>query len=330
MLGLLRLPLGGKLAGANALIVLAVIAVVMIAGGLPLRGELPLLLSLAFGGSLAVNLVLVAVALRPLRDLQTTAERIWHGDLNARVPSSLFADPELGRLRATLNVLLDGLTQDREQMRRLANEVIRAGDRERAHIARELHDGTAQTLAALVFQAAALELAAEDTPTASRAAVIKSLAADAMDEVRGLAHTVHPRVLDDLGLIAGLQNLARHASERDDVEIEVDASSARDVPAAVASVLYRIAQEAVGNALRHAKPSHVTIRLQCAEDRVILEVTDDGRGFDVGARTGAGMGLFTMRERAMLADGTCEIMSAFGEGTCVRVDVPLPAEPTGI
>jgi signal transduction histidine kinase len=330
MLTLLRLPLGGKLAGANALIVLAVIGVVMMTGGLPSRGELPLLLSMALGGSLAVNLVLVAVALRPLRDLQMTAERIWHGDLNARVPSSVFADAELARLRATLNVLLDGLTQDREQMRRLANEVIRAGDRERAHIARELHDGAAQTLAALVFQAAAFEQAAEGTAEASRAAVIKSLAADAMDEVRALAHTIHPRVLDDLGLVAGLRSLARHAAERSDVEIDIDATGGGEVPAAVASVLYRIAQEAVGNALRHGNPSHVTINFRRTDGRAVLEVTDDGSGFDVDTRTTAGMGMFTMRERASLADGTCEIVSAPGKGTSIRVEIPLQVAPSGI
>jgi signal transduction histidine kinase len=319
--------LAGKLAGANAVIVLTVVVAFILnernQPGPP-AWDLPLLLTIALGGSLAVNLMLVALALRPLRDLQLTAERIWKGDLAARVPSSLVADPELTKLRLTFNALLDGLTGDREQMRRLAAEVIRVGDRERAELARELHDGAAQSLAALVFQASALERDADGEEIAQRANTIKGLASDVLEEVRLLAHSVHPRVLDDLGLIAALRNLARQAEGRTRAQITVDAAGASDPRAPVSAVLYRIAQEAVGNALRHASPTQIAITLRSAAGRATLEVIDDGRGFNPAERKrDGGMGLFTMVERAVLAGGTCEVTSTIGAGTRVRAELPL-------
>lgn len=327
VLALLRVSLVGKLAGANALIVLAVVAAIIIDGtAVGLNGRLAWLFAVALSGSLVVNVVLVVIALRPLHDLQQTAQRVWSGDLRARVPASLLADAELAQLSSTLNVLLDGLTSDREQMRRLASEVIRAGDRERAYIARELHDGTAQTLAALLFQLSVLERENTHAEMQDRLETVRQIASDVLEEVRTLAHTVHPRVLDDLGLPAALRHLARQVEDRSGAEITVDATHAAEiVPAPIAAVLYRVAQEAVSNALRHAAPSSVTLRLTTGGGRAQLRIADDGRGFDVeeAERRRPGMGLFTMRERVALVDGAFEVDSAPGRGTRISADIPF-------
>ena len=332
---LLRLPLAGKLAGANAIIVLAAVgAVFAVHGGGAGEPQLLLILGLALGGSLVVNVTLVAIALRPLADLETTAARVWGGDLAARVPASLLADRHLARVGGTLNVLLDGLTSDRARMRRLAAEVISAGDRERAHIARELHDSAAQSLVALVYQLIAAERDvvahhASDAALAPRLAEIRGLASGVLEEVRLLAHTVHPRVLDDLGLPAALRKLAREIQASKAVRVTVRAEdAARAVPHALASVLYRVAQEAVNNAVRHAHPHEVALELALGASEVSLEIRDDGRGFDVeeAERRRPGMGLFTMRERAALLNGRFEIESRFGRGTRVRVVLPLGQE----
>jgi signal transduction histidine kinase len=332
VIALLRVPLAGKLAGANALIVLAVTGAAIVHGSaFSADSGLALLFAIALGGSLTVNVALVIVALRPLRDLEHTAERIWSGDLGARVPSSLLADAELARLGSALNVLLDGLTSDREQMRRLASEVIRAGDRERAYIARELHDGTAQTLAALLFQVSVLERENAHPEMQERLTTIRQITSDVLEEVRTLAHTVHPRVLDDLGLVAALRHLARLAEDRSSADIEVDAERVtQTIPPPVAAVLYRVAQEAVGNALRHAAPTSIIIHLEAADGRARMQVVDDGRGFDVpeAERRRPGMGLFTMRERVALVEGRFDIVSAPGRGTSIVAEVSFdPRNP---
>jgi signal transduction histidine kinase len=104
---------------------------------------------------LVLHLVVVAVALRPIQDLEGVASRVWKGDFGARVEQSAVADHQVLRVGAMFNLLLDGLAADRARMRALAAEVIEVGDRERAALARELHDSTAQRLAALMLQISA-------------------------------------------------------------------------------------------------------------------------------------------------------------------------------
>ena len=118
--------------------------------------------------------------------------------------------------------------------------------------------------------------------------------------VRRLSHTVHPAVLDDLGLEAALRKLARDSSHGNGIDIDVDARSAsRRLPANVEAVLYRVAQEAVRNATRHASPRRIRISLFRSRPSVTLEVHDDGSGFDLAEaeRRRRGMGLLSMRER---------------------------------
>ncbi|MDF1505093.1 ATP-binding protein [Roseisolibacter sp. H3M3-2] len=276
--------------------------------------------------TLTLNAALVYWALLPLRALEATARRVSSGDLAARVPVSRSADRDLTRIGMTLNALLDSVTADRLRMRALAAQVISAGDQERAHIARELHDSTAQQLSALEMLVTSSVREVPSGPLHERLAVMREIVVESLAEVRTLSHNVHPRVLDDLGLAAALEFLARRTREQSGVETRVVSDVRGVLPKQVASVFYRVAQEALRNAVRHAEPGTVRVRLAATGgSSASLEVTDDGRGFDVAAAEGArdGMGLFVMRERVALIDGRLEVRSQPGRGTTVRAVVPL-------
>jgi signal transduction histidine kinase len=325
----LGVPLLAKIAGANALIVIIAIAISLGLHDLSRPGlTLASVMMVALVISLVVNLALVRVALRPIHDLEDTAHRVWGGDLEARVPPSLVADRDMVRVGRTVNLLLDALTSDRARMRRLASLVITAQDEERSRIARELHDSTAQSLTAIVLQLSAAARDARAPEIAARLSDVKEMAGMALEEVRTLSHRVHPRVLDDLGLVPAVRWLARQARDSADVDITVDAlGDTEHIPAQAASVLYRVAQEALTNAVRHAAPAAVAITVRADSDTATLEVSDDGRGFDIAEAEARrpGMGLFSMRERVSLVDGELELTSAPGSGTRVVASVPLTA-----
>ena len=322
---LLRVPLLGKLAGANVLIALAALVGVAAEERLHMPGTAVSVLGIALGTSLVVNFVLVYVALRPLSDLETTAERVSAGDLAARVSPSMLADRDMARVGHTLNTLLDRLTTDRARMRRLAAQVISAQDEERARVARELHDSTAQTLTAVMLQLGAAAQGSRSPELDDSLATMRELVADALEEVRNLSHTIHPRVLDDLGLAAALEWLARQSREQDALDVEVFADDGPAIPKLPASVLYRVAQEAMRNAVRHAAARRVELWLRQSAGTATLEVVDDGRGFDVrrAEERRPGMGLFSMRERVGLVNGTLSVVSAPGRGTRVVATVPV-------
>ncbi|HET7551563.1 MAG TPA: sensor histidine kinase [Gemmatimonadaceae bacterium] len=325
----LGVPLLAKIAGANALIVIIAIVISLGLHDLNRPGiTLASVMMVALVLSLLVNLLLVQVALRPIRDLENTAHRVWGGDLEARVPPSLVADRDMVRVGRTVNLLLDALTSDRARMRRLASLVITAQDEERSRIARELHDSTAQSLTAIVLQLSAAARDARVPEIAARLSEVKEMAGMALEEVRTLSHRVHPRVLDDLGLVAAVRWLARQARDSSDVDITVDALGETDrIPAQVASVLYRVAQEALTNAVRHAAPTTVAIVVRADANTATLEVSDDGRGFDIAEAEARrpGMGLFSMRERVSLVDGQLDLTSLPGSGTRVVARIPLTA-----
>jgi signal transduction histidine kinase len=228
-----------------------------------------------------------------------------------------------------INVLLEGLTADRARVRELAAHVIHTGDEERARIARELHDSTAQSMAALLLELSVVVRETKDEALLERLERVRRIASDVLDEVRMLAQNVHPRVLDDLGLGAALQNLAREGELRGPERIEVVLEdSVAGISLETSAVLYRVAQEALKNAIRHARATVVMLRAGLRDGIARLEVVDNGSGFrlDDAERRRPGTGLFTMRERVALLDGRLEIDSAPGRGTRIIATVPAAAD----
>ena len=319
-LAALRVPLVVKLVGANALALLIMAAAWM-------YFDLHVNQSFVWGfGAAAVvaHALLVIIALGPVHDLEKLAAKVWGGDYAARFMDSSVADAEVVRVGTMFNTLLDGLKADRARMRQLAEEVVAVGDRERAALARELHDSTAQRMAALLLQISALAREVRDPEVSQRLADLRDAAGDMTEEVRLLASSVHPRVLDDLGIVAAVKKLARDTARVSDLEVHVKSPDSIDVPQAIASVLYRVAQEGVRNAVAHSGARRVDISIERSPELVCVEVKDDGRGFNVdeAIRRRPGMGLFTMRERVSLVDGTFEIRSD-DRGTTVVAAIPL-------
>ncbi|MEO7963861.1 MAG: histidine kinase [Gemmatimonadaceae bacterium] len=326
----LRLSLVIKLIGANAVVaILAIVAAAAVAHDSPSARGLFIVLGSALAIGLLVNVALVSLALRPIRDLQRTTLRISNGDYSARVPVSPLADSELERIGHTLNQLLDNLIHDRERMRELAKEIIRTGDQERVALARELHDSVAQELAALSYQLASLEQASAGSSLHEQTSELRNQLNRILEEVRLLSQNVHPRVLVDLGLVAGLRYLARTISESTGLPISVSSVGDHDRALAIvpesASVLYRVAHEAVQNAVRHSLATKIEIHVLALADSVSVRVTDDGIGFDLqlAEQRAKGRGIFTMRERVSLAGGNFALEEVLGGGISVKAIVPL-------
>jgi signal transduction histidine kinase len=326
---LLRIPLLAKLAGANFMVALATWAAVY-ATHRTSEAELRTLVlpAVVLVIGMVVNIVLVAVALRPIRDLGRTAMRVWAGDLATRVPDSPVADADLEQVAGTVNYLLGALARDRERVRILASELVRAGDRERARVGRDLHDSVAQAIAALRYQLIAIEREAGDSGLAQRIESVRLSAGELLEQVRLLSHTVHPQILDDLGLVPALRHLVRTTNGRPPVTLSVTSGSEaelRAIPTDSAAALYWIAREAISNARRHAAATTIDVGVGLANGSIVLQVDDDGAGFDLAKveSESSPMGLFTMRERATLANGTLELVSTPHRGTSVRVRMPL-------
>jgi signal transduction histidine kinase len=203
---------------------------------------------------------------------------------------------------------------------------------ERNRIARELHDAVTQKLFSLrlTADAAATLAAREPARAADQLETVRRLAAEVADELRAIVVGLRPVDLAGDGLDAALH---KHAALLDRVHPAAVRFSGGEVPRltpAREEAAYRIAQEALHNALRHGTPSRVEVRLGKHDGSVLLEVHDDGRGFDPGAPARSGrLGLASMRERARAVGGRLEVRSAAGAGTTVRLVVPVAAAAGG-
>lgn len=210
------------------------------------------------------------------------------------------------------------------EARELSGRVITAQEDERRRVARELHDDLSQRLALLSVDVELLSRADVEGGNRARldqmAANVRGLSAD----MHRLSYELHPAKLDQLGLVAAVQGWVRDLARQSAVAIDFEAA---DLPATIGAearlCLYRIVQEALNNVVRHSGATSARVRLSASDGSVRLEVTDDGRGFDVAAaRSTAGLGLVGMRERVRLVRGTLSVRSTPGSGT--RIDVAVP------
>ncbi len=198
---------------------------------------------------------------------------------------------------------------------------------ERGRLARELHDSVTQSLYSVtLFAEAARRLVGigDEGRTRSYLKQLGETAQQALKEMRLLVYELRPSGLEQEGLAGALEQRLSAVEERAGVEARLLVEGTVDLPKSVEEGLYRIAQEALNNALKHAAASSVTVRIRAAAEVVELEVADDGKGFDpdaVGDK--GGMGLVSMRERAERLGGTLRVVSAPGEGTKVQGQVRL-------
>lgn len=205
----------------------------------------------------------------------------------------------------------------------LVAATVSAQEAERRRVAADLHDGVAQAIASLAFHLSAAQVAlAEQGPSfaADQVQAARALADLAFLETRTAVAGLRSPVLDDLGLAAGLESLARSIPQ---VAVSVDADEL-ELPDHVATALFRIAQESIQNAVKHAEAQHVRVMLSRMGTSVRLTISDDGRGFVPS--TGShdhGYGLVGMQERIQLLGGRLVVDSELGVGTTVRAVVPL-------
>jgi signal transduction histidine kinase len=221
---------------------------------------------------------------------------------------------------------LDALEQRETLRRELLGHIVRAQEDERARIARELHDETAQTLSALSLELGALRSKLKRADTTHMVDHLQDLARQIAQGLYHLVHDLRPAQLDDLGLVPALNFLFSQdcCPKGLDISFEVTGDSKRLDPL-IETVLFRVAQESLYNVSRHsqAKQAKVGLRFEC--DRVILEISDQGIGFDPreNFHPPRGWGLAGMRERVESIDGKFNLQSAQGRGTTVEAIVPL-------
>jgi PAS domain S-box-containing protein len=216
---------------------------------------------------------------------------------------------------------LRGMMTDVTEQRRLEREILNISEDEQRRIGQDLHDGLGQDLAGIGFTTRALErkLQLKSVEEWREARRIAELVNDAIDKTRALARGLHPVEVAEDGLCVALEGLARATSGMFHIACEFDSQGASvAVPQEVATNLYRIAQEAVHNAVRHGQAERVRIELTNRGDRLILEVTDDGCGFSGEAPAGGGIGVRIMHYRARMIGAQLRICRRNAGGTSLE------------
>jgi len=237
---------------------------------------------------------------------------------------------------AVENLRLFDEVREKERLRgQLLTRVMGAQEEERRRIARELHDSVGQSLTAFMLR---IDLMLQSLPDpegelARRLSQLRQLAEATLEEVRRITHDLRPAALDDLSLAAAVVWYARTHLEPAGVTVIADAEACADVrlPPSVEIAVFRVAQEAITNVLRHAGARRVEVRIRCEGDAEVgtveMSIVDDGRGFVpaevMGRRDRPPLGLLGMRERMDLVGGKLEIVSSPGQGTRVEVRVPF-------
>ncbi len=320
------LPLFERVAGMNALLLIAAVAVTIVVlaphkiSSFAINEEVVVLVA-ALALVVFVNLYLLRRVVRPLQALTALARRVDLAGPGERMPG---ADPtsEAGELALTFNEMLERLEAER---REATGRVLAGQEAERLRIARELHDQVGQELTAVLLVLSRLQ--------ARVPAELRSDVVDVQDEVRAsledvrrIAIELRPEALDDLGLVSALAVLGERFAERSALEVvERIAPEMAQLAPEVELVVYRVAQEALTNVVRHSGSDHAELRLDIEDGRLVLTVRDQGKGLAVDHVPGTGMR--GMRERAKLIGATLEVTNdSSGTGCVVRLDVLLEAE----
>jgi len=253
--------------------------------------------------------------------------------------ANLFTEEDLRFLESTAALLAGGIENAQlfrlaehkeEALGALMRKTIQVQEEERRRVATEIHDGVTQQLVSIWFRVHAcqrlLERSAIDDALHELAAT-KDLIDQTLIDARSAIYNLRPATLDDLGLVAALNELAARFREDTDIEVTIQAPEEIRVPPHLETALYRIAQEALTNVRKHARARTVTLALRATPESAQLEVADDGTGFDLESfsrsRSRTSFGLAGMRERIELVGGHLSVRSAPGEGTTLRAAAPI-------
>lgn len=279
------------------------------------------LVAIAVALTVMLNVALLARRFNPLEELIDEMEKVDLTQPGANLPPAIDGvggTEEVERLELAFLRMMRRLEAER---RRSSSAALRAQEEERARVARDLHDQVNQSLTGVLLR---LEAARATAPPELEAEIneTSALAHQSMDELLAVARQLRPTALDDLGLRAAIAGQVDQF-DGSGVEIKfVSTDELGDLDPDTQLVIYRVAQEAIGNAIRHSGAGRIEVNLARSSDEVTLEVRDDGSGFTFDqARSGLGLG--GMKERAMLAGGDLVTESRPGSGTTIRLMVPV-------
>jgi two-component system sensor histidine kinase DegS len=248
------------------------------------------------------------------------------------------ASDQLKALRSELELVADAArdanlqTPDEEAMtfRNASRQVFQIIEQERMRIARDMHDGPAQSMSNLVLQAEILErLVGKPDAMLHELQDFKNAVRNALDETRQLIFDLRPMTLDDLGLVPTLRKYLKEYSDKHNLPVRFNVvGEERRLPGNTEGTLFRIIQEALTNVQKHSHSRTAEVTMSMNKDRIAVTIRDDGQGFDVPSveanlARNRNLGLISMRERAELEQGTLELKSQPGKGTEVRVEFKL-------
>jgi signal transduction histidine kinase len=283
------------------------------------------IMAFALAGLCLAVYAALASALRPTRVIRAGLQQLAANDLSARLPS--FDLAELSAISNVFNTLAQQLQTALAERNALTRKLIAVQDEERRHLARELHDEFGQSLTAIAAQAAAAAHTAEREYPALLAECrgISRTTAGMMDTLRGALVRLRPPDIDELGLTLSLESLVAswNSFEKDRTRFEIAVTGPVDeLPPSVRASLYRIAQEAITNAAKHAQARRVRLRLEAGCAAIVLSVEDDGEVTDASLAPKAGMGLLGMQERVVSLGGTLRFEREPAGGARLVANIP--------
>lgn len=283
----------------------------------------------------------IADQIRAINDSQTTAGRTevqeTFAQYRRRLTITIGLTIGLGLLLAAFTMRkilgLEGetafhfreISRARAELKQLSARLVEAQENERRSISRELHDEIGQSLTGVLVEMANLSTlirTAERDAVAAKAGEIKHLVENSISVVRNMALLLRPSMLDDLGLAPALQWQAREVSKRGGLSVTVNADDVpEELPEEHKTCIYRVVQEALHNAVQHSGARNVRVTVRLIDDRLLLTIQDDGKGFNPAAEKG--MGLLGMEERVGHLGGTFAVDSSKGSGVTLRVSLPV-------
>lgn len=267
-------------------------------------------------------------------------------DLQLRVKNVELSIERADTINLQMSVVLDYLSGDLTQVTRILEsaknrqiiglKIILAQEDERKRIAREIHDGPAQSLANLVLRTEIAErlLDTKDLEVVRGELIdLKSQIRIGLEEIRKIIFNLRPMALDDLGLVPTLRKFVQDFEEKTRIRAVFETTGKeKRLPNAMEAAMFRLVQEGYNNALKHAQPTYVSLDLTFQEDTVQMVIDDNGIGFnqesvESRARSHTHFGLIGMKERVELLQGKLDIQSTVGQGTKIKIIVPIKAEP---
>ncbi len=263
------------------------------------------------------------------RGLANAEDRFAQSALNLRwsliatFAFTMLGGVALALMTGTLTIRLERELEKRGQdLQELSARLVRIQEEERRMLARELHDEVGQSLSAILMEAGNAEFAETQTELREQARSIGTLAGKTLNVVRDLALLLRPSMLDDFGLVPALNWQAREMGKRTGLAIRVTAGEdCDDLPDDHKTCIYRLVQEALNNAARHARARTLQVAVRREPDRVHFSVQDDGVGFDM--RAVHGLGMLGMEERVRRLGGKFRIETSPGRGTMIVAELPL-------